>query len=190
MKKTLALLFSIVALQLSAQNFAPIDKSIMDIVYFPQGAHRVYMAKTAEDKAKIMPKIKIIYSRPLLNGRKAFGELVKFDQSWRLGANESTEITFYQAVKIGDTVLAPGSYTLYCTPSATSWKLRVHPNLEGWGIFGFDETKDIASITANTTNTDTKIEAFSIAMYEASPKVVHIKVGWENTIVEFPVQLL
>ncbi len=190
MKKTLVLLFSMFALQISAQNFAPIDKSIMDVVYFPQGAHRVYMAKTAEDKAKIMPKIKIIYSRPLLNGRKAFGELVKFDEAWRLGANESTEITFYQAVKIGEVVLAPGRYTLYCTPSANQWKLKVHPNLDGWGSFGYDETKDLATVTANTTNTDTKIEAFSITMYEASPKVVHIKVGWENTIVEFPVTLL
>ena len=134
MKKTLVLFLSMLALQMSAQNFAAIDKSIMDIVYFPQGAHRIHMAKTAEDKAKIMPKIKIIYSRPLLNGRKAFGELVKFDQAWRLGANESTEITFYQAVKIGDAILAPGRYTLYCTPSATSWKLKVHPNLDGWGV--------------------------------------------------------
>lgn len=190
MKKTLVLLFSMVALQVSAQNFATIDKSIMDVVYFPQGAHRVYMVKTVEEKAKIMPKIKITYSRPLLNGRKAFGELVKLDQAWRLGANESTEITFYQAVRIGDVVLAPGRYTLYCTPSATSWKLKVHPNVDGWGSFGYDETKDLATITANTTNSETKIEAFSIAMYEASPKVIHIKVGWENTIVEFPVTLL
>ncbi len=190
MKKALFLLCSIVSLQLSAQNFAPLDKSIMDIVYFPNGAHRVHMAKTAEDKAKIMPKIKIIYSRPLANGRKVFGELVKYDQSWRLGANESTEITFYQAVKIGDAVLAPGRYTLYCTPSASSWKLRVHPNLDGWGNFGYDESKDLATVTANTTSTDTKIEAFSIAMYEASPKVVHLKIGWENTLVEFPIQLL
>lgn len=44
--------------------------------------------------------------------------------------------------------------------------------------------------SASTTNTETKIEAFSIAMYEASSKVIYLKVGWEYTIVEFPVTLL
>ncbi len=49
---------------------------------------------------------------------------------------------------------------------------------------------DVVQESANTTNIETKIEAFSIAMYEASSKVVPIKVGWEYTIVEFPVTLL
>lgn len=191
MKKIIILLCLTYALlaQVQGQNFAPIDKSIMDVVYFPNGSHRIYMSKTPEERAARIAKIKITYSRPLAGGRKVFGELVKFDQSWRLGANESTEMVLFTPAKIGETLLQPGRYSLYCTPSADKWTLRVHPNLEGWGIFGFDETKDLAKVSANVTKNESFIEAFSMAMYEVSPKSVRLKVGWENTIVEFPIEL-
>lgn len=190
MKNLILTLACIISLGANAQNFAGLDKSIMDIAYFPNGAHRVHMAKTAADKAKIMPKIKVIYSRPLAAGRKVFGELVKMDQAWRFGANESTEITLYTAAKIGESVLSPGRYTLYCVPSADKWTLNVHPNLDGWGNFGYDDSKAVASVTGAVSKSDQLIEAFSITLYEASPKTVHLKAGWENTIVEFPIELL
>src|SRR5207249_7129364 len=34
--------------------------------------------------------IKLCYGRPSARGRKVMGELVPFDQPWRLGANEAT----------------------------------------------------------------------------------------------------
>jgi methyl coenzyme M reductase subunit D len=37
--------------------------------------------------------ISISYSRPAVNGRKIFGELIPFGVRWRLGANENTKIT-------------------------------------------------------------------------------------------------
>ncbi len=190
MKKILILLFfaSAASAQVPGQNFASMDKSIMDVVYFPNGSHRIYMSKTPEERAARVAKIKITYSRPLAGGRKVFGELVKLDQSWRFGANESTEMVLYVPAKIGETVLQPGRYTLYCTPSADKWTLRVHPNLDGWGIFGFDETKDLAKVSANITKSETFIEAFSIAMYADSPKSARLKAGWENSIVEFPIE--
>ncbi len=190
MKKLLILAFTALSFVATAQEFAPIDKSIMDLAYFPNGAHRAGFAKTPEEKGKLMPRIKVIYSRPLVNSRTVFGELVKYDEAWRMGANESTEITFYTPVMIGESVLAPGRYTLYCTPTANSWTLKVHPNLDGWGAYGYDESLDLARVTAPVTKVDKNIEALSITMYEASPNVVHLKVGWEKTVVEFPITLL
>jgi len=119
-----------------------------------------------------------------------FGELVKFDEGWRIGANESTEVTFYTPVMIGESVLAPGRYTLYCVPSENSWTLKVHPNLDGWGNFGYDTSKDLASITADVSKSDELIEALSMTMYKAESGKVHLKVGWENSVVEFPITLL
>jgi hypothetical protein len=190
MKKVIFTLLTLCALQLSAQEFAPVDLSIMDLAYFPNGAHRAAFAKNAEEKAKLMPRIKIIYSRPLVKGRTIFGDLVKYDQPWRFGANESTEVTFYTPVKIGESVLAPGRYTLYCVPGASSWTLKVHPNLDGWGNFGYDDSKALAEVSGTPKKSDSLIEAFSITMYEASPRIVHLKAGWENTVVEFPIELL
>ena len=190
MKKLLFVLLSFFAFQVSAQNFARIDGSVLDIAYYPNGAHRAAIAKTPSEKAALMPRIKVIYSRPLMKGRKVFGELVKFDEGWRIGANESTEVTFYTPVMIGESVLAPGRYTLYCVPSENSWTLKVHPNLDGWGNFGYDTSKDLASITADVSKSDELIEALSMTMYKAESGKVHLKVGWENSVVEFPITLL
>ena len=190
MKKTLLILFALATMQVSAQEFAGIDLSVMDIAYYPNGAHRAAFAKTAKEKAELMPRIRITYSRPLVKGRKIFGELVKYDQPWRFGANESTEVMFYTPVKIGESVLAPGRYTLYCVPGESSWTLKVHPNLDGWGSFGYDDNKALAEVSAPVKKSDSPIEAFSIAMFETAPRIVHLKAGWENTVVEFPIELL
>lgn len=190
MRKLVIALLVAFSFQVSAQEFAGIDQSVMDLAYYPNGAHRAGFAKTADEKGALMPRIKVIYSRPLVKGRKIFGELVKYDQDWRFGANESTEITFYTPVKIGETVLSPGRYTLYCTPSANQWTLHVHPALDGWGNYGYDTSRTLASVSAPTSKSDKLIEAFSITFYEGSPGVAHLKAGWENTVVEFPIELL
>jgi hypothetical protein len=176
--------------QVPGQNFSSIDKSVMDVVYFPNGAHRVHMSKNDEERANRQAKIKVTYSRPLANGRKVFGDVVKYDTQWRFGANESTELVLYTAAKIGGTTLQAGRYTLYCTPATDKWTLSVSPMLDGWGNYGYDYTKDVAKVTANVKVTESLIEAFSITMYQASPNVVHLKAGWENTVVEFPIELL
>ena len=42
------------------------------------------------------PMAKLVYSRPHLQGRKLFHDVLNFDEPWRLGANEATEIDFYK----------------------------------------------------------------------------------------------
>ena len=107
-----------------------------------------------------------------------------------MGANESTEVIFYSPVIIGENVLSPGRYTLYCTPKAGSWTLKVHPNVDGWGSYGYDESKDLASVSAVPTKSENNIEALSITMYKADSGQVHIKVGWSDSIAEFPITVL
>lgn len=190
MKKLFIILLSFFAFQVSAQDFAGLDQSIMDLVYYPAGAHRAGFAKTADEKAALMPRIRIVYSRPLVKGRTIFGSLVKYGEPWRMGANESTEVTFYTPVKIGESVLAPGRYTLYCLPTADTWTLKVHPNLDGWGSFGYDASKDLATVTAKVSKSAENIEALSMTMYKAASGAVHLKVGWADSIAEFPITLL
>jgi hypothetical protein len=189
MKKLIVVLLSFFALQVSAQKFPDLDKSVMDVVYYPNGAHRVEMIKEADKKAELMPKIRITYSRPLANGRVVFGDLIKYNEPWRLGANESTEVIFYTAVRIGNDVLSPGRYSLYCIPTADSWTLKVHPSI-AWGVYGFDFTKDLASVTAKVSKSNDLIEALSMTMYKAENGNVMLKVGWDKTIAEFPITLL
>src|SRR5437868_1110601 len=73
-----------------------IDHSIMDMSYWPTN----YIYLKLKGKAKAMPVARIIYSRPLKEGRTIFGKVQPYGVVWRLGANESTEIEFFSNVKI------------------------------------------------------------------------------------------
>ena len=65
-------------------------------------------------------KIKIAYSRPLVRGRKIFGELVPFDKLWRTGASDCTVITTSEDISFGNSILKAGSYSIFSIPSKST----------------------------------------------------------------------
>ncbi|MFT6881194.1 MAG: hypothetical protein ACJARG_002130 [Arcticibacterium sp.] len=191
MKKILFVPFCLILLGSNAQKFRGLDKSPLDMSYYPYyAAHDLPFVKTADDKAAKMTKIKIVYSRPAAKGREIFGGLVKYGKPWRLGANETTEVTFYAPVRIGDEMLFPGTYAMYITPEKDSWTLTFHPTINGWGVYNFDFSKDLAHLIAIPTKSGETIENLSIVMYKAESGNVHIKIGWGDSVAEFPITLL
>lgn len=174
----------------SSQEFAKVDKSTLDIAYYPARAAFKTFAKTDEEKTGLTPKVRVMYSRPMAAGRSVFGELVPFDKPWRVGANESTEIQFLTAVKIGDNVVPAGRYTLYATPNKDNWTVKINLDLDGWGAYAYRPEMDVASITVPTSSVSEVIDAFSIVLYEAPSGMVHLKMGWDKTVVEVPIKLL
>jgi len=190
MKKILVLLaLTFGLLTANAQKFAKMDKSPMDRAYYPEKAPHRAFAKSPEKKAAATPKIRVTYSRPFKKGREIFGKLLKFNEPWRIGANESTEILFMTDVVFGGTEIKAGRYSLIAIPTEKEWTLKLNTELDGWGNYGYDASKDIASITAATQSSDKEIENLSIALYEAKTNVIHLKIGWDKTVAEFPITL-
>ena len=100
MKKILCLLtllqLSFIALLAQQSNLPPVDKSPVDISYYPAN----YPVLKIQDKITEPLAARVIYSRPKKEGRVIFGELVEYGKVWRLGANEATEIEFFKPVKM------------------------------------------------------------------------------------------
>ncbi|SOE24127.1 Protein of unknown function [Spirosomataceae bacterium TFI 002] len=191
MKKHLFSLLFLLALGANAQDFPGLDKSPMDASYYPHGsAHDITFAKTLKEKGEMMTKIKVVYSRPSANGREIFGNLVKYETPWRIGANETTEVTFYTPVQIGESIIAPGTYAMYLVTSPGKWTLKIHPEAGGWGVYNFDASKDLASVETKPEKAKETIEALSVVMYKAKTGNVHLKIGWGELFGEFPITLL
>ncbi|AEH01436.1 DUF2911 domain-containing protein [Lacinutrix sp. 5H-3-7-4] len=190
MKKLLFIIaIAITATTVNAQEFAKMDKSPMDRAYFPAGAPHRAFKKDAAEKMALEPQIRVTYSRPAKKGRDVFGGLLKFGEAWRIGANESTEILFVNDVNFGGKNIKAGRYSLIIIPTATEWTLKLNTGLDGWGNYGYDASKDIASITAPVAKSSKEIENLSIALYEASKNTVHLKIGWDKSIAEFPISI-
>lgn len=190
MKKiVLSIVLVVFAANVNAQEFSKIDKSVMDASFYPSNAPKRVFIKEKEKQMEAEPKIRILYSRPLKNGRTIFGDVIKFNEAWRIGANESTEILFLTDAVFGGTAVKAGRYTLIAFPKEKEWTIKLNSVNDGWGNYSYNAAFDIATVTVPTSTSETEIEALSITMYEKSKNVVHIKIGWDKTIAEIPVTL-
>ena len=160
------------SLQLTAQNFKDLDKSPMDVAAFPS-SYKI------SDKT-----VKVIYSRPQLNGR----DLVKLappEMVWRTGANEAAEITFYKDVIFGGKALKAGTYSLFTIPSFDGdWTVIINSARNVWGSYYYKQGQDVIRVSGKTTKTEENIEAFSI-MFD---KDMTLKMGWGKTVISVSIK--
>lgn len=186
MKKNLLLLsiFQLFFLCLLAQNSSlpSLDKSPMDMAYFPDK----YPVLKIQDKVTGLPVVRVIYSRPQKGGRVIFGGLVKYGEVWRLGANEATEIEFFNDVKIEDKKVSKGRYTLYAIPGEKEWTIILNKDTDIWGAFKFDEKKNILQTVVPVQQTDAAVENLSM-QFEKSGTGCNLNIAWDNVKVSLPV---
>jgi len=162
-----------ISFQGKAQDFKDLDVSPHDIVYFRTN--------------KISPPIiKVLYGRPQKKGRKIFGELIPYDKIWRVGANEATEIRFYQDIVFGDSKVKAGTYVLYAIPGEKEWTLILNSNLDVWGSYEYESKYDVAKAKAKVSHAE-PVESFSIAFKQKS-KHVNMILGWDRTRVTVPLR--
>ena len=151
-------------------TFLSIDKSPMDMTYFPEDYPKEKMISSDTDS----PAARVIYSRPQKNGRVIFADslitknfIQHYGQEWRLGANEATEIEFFKPVTINGKNFSSGRYVIYCIPYPDKWKIIFNSNLFSWGLH-MDKTKDLSEIELPITKTHSETEFFTMIFQKAS----------------------
>jgi hypothetical protein len=162
-----------------------LDNSPMDMSYWPMN----YPLLKMRGQAKSMPVARIIYGRPIKNGRVIFGNLQKYGALWRLGANESTEIEFFSNVKIGGRQINKGRYTMYCIPYENKWTLIINGNNYTWGDFKYDSKKDIVRKDVDIDRNTETIEA--LYMYFDETKTgANLIFLWDDLKASLPITLI
>ena len=190
MKKTLLLLclFGLIIIEAKAQKLRGTDKSPMDMAYYPDNfAHdRKFAPKLIGDMPAI---VRVTYSRPAKKEREVFGtKIVPYGEVWRLGANESAEIKFYQDVTIQGKKVKAGTYSLFAIPTATEWTIILNNDLDFWGAYSYNKDNDVLRVSVPTKKTDEVVENFSIQCIKGSnDKETTMKMAWDMTLVEVPI---
>lgn len=181
------ILFVQLAYGQSDSKWPALDASPMDVAYYPANvAWRNYLSP---DQRNITPKIKLVYSRPLKKGRDIFGGLVPFGEEWRLGANEATTITFYQAVGIGDEVLEPATYTVFADVNEDKWTIHFSTEMGIWGNANRKLSQTVASIEVPTETVSKSREALAMTFQEIDPHITHLVIEWDQSRVRVPIVL-
>lgn len=164
------------------------DNSPMDLAQYPSMSR--FQNFLEEDQIEgNQPKVRVVYSRPQVKGRKIFGELLEYGKEWRIGANETTEIIFFDNVKIGDTDVKKGRYGIFCTVNEDEWTFVIHKNLPSWGPANHDAETNVATISVPTAKTPATVDALSIVFEKVSDSEVNMVTAWENTMTKLPIML-
>jgi hypothetical protein len=180
MKGIIALLLLALSFNVSAQKLPSLDKSPMDMSYFPVG----YPVLKFQNKVTDPLVMRILYSRPQLNGRKVFGDLQKLGEVWRLGANEVTEIQFFKDVSINNKKIKKGRYSLYCIPYSDKWTLIVNKETDVWGL-KYDADKDVTRIDLPVEKNSTT-EALTI-IFSKSDSGANMQMYWDDVKATLPI---
>jgi hypothetical protein len=160
---------------------AGIDKSPMDMSYYPVDYPKLKMAKNTQEPLLA----RVIYSRPQKSGRIIFGDVLKYGNVWRLGANEATEIEFFKDVTIDNQKIDKGRYVLYCIPFEDKWTLVLNNDLFTWGL-KIDSTKDLYKFTVPISKTKYPFEVFSME-FEKTGKGAQLVMEWDSVQAKLPI---
>lgn len=175
-------LLSLTSLLAQSSQLPAIDKSPMDMSYYPVN----FPVLKIQDKITEPLVARVVYSRPQKAGRTIFGGLVQYGEVWRLGANEATEIEFFKNVRIGGKKVSKGRYTLYAIVSEKSWTVIVNKETDTWGAFKYDIRKDVVRTEVLTQRTDAPVESMSM-VFEKTITGMNLVMAWENTKIALPI---
>ena len=166
-------------------QYAPLDTSPLDIAYFPAN----YPLLRIQQKVTEAPVARVIYSRPQKNNRPIFGNLIEFGKVWRFGANEASELEFFQNVKINNVKVKKGRYTLYAIPNLTTWTIIVNKENDIWGSFAYDSKKDVVRLDVPALKQNEVTEAFVMQFEKTTNGGFNLSAVWDDVKVSLPVSL-
>ena len=187
MKNVLILCLIVLSTTTQAQKVISMDKSPLDYAYFP--------INFAHDRGDVPKKegnqafVRVLYSRPAKKEREVFGKLIPYGQVWRVGANECTEIKFYQDVKIQGKSIKAGTYSLFAIPNETEWTIILNSDTDYWGAYSYKEANDVVRFKVPVKKAEAMAENFTIQFVKDGDKNAVMQLVWDMTLVELAVEL-
>lgn len=134
--------------------------------------------------------IKITYGQPHKRGREVFGKLVPFNEVWRTGANEATEITLTRDAYLAGNQIPAGTYTLFTIPEPEKWTIIINKENGLWGSYNYNAKLDLVRFDVPVGETgNTTYEAFTIVIDQRN-NVADLLLFWDKTKISIPIQFI
>ena len=132
--------------------------------------------------------VSISYHRPGVKGREIWGNVVKYDEVWRAGANEPTLITFSDDVTIDGKKLGAGTYRFVVIPSKTGdWALIFNTETKNWGTV-YEAKYDSLKIMVKP-ETASQEEWMSFSFTDLTPASARVVLAWEKIRLSFKFEI-
>jgi len=131
--------------------------------------------------------ITISYSRPSVNNRVIFGELIPFGEKWRLGANENTKFQTSDDLNFEAGILKAGTYALFATPNVDHWTLEFYSDTSNWGMpEKWDQQKVALILRSGIEKPRMTVENLTIGIENMEFNSAELVISWEEMNIRFP----
>ena len=173
-----AIIGSASELQAQALTVAPSGRATTEIVLTP--------AEKSETAKPLI--VRIDYGQPHLRGRQLHtGDLVPYDQPWRLGANAATKLQSDVDIVIGGARVPKGTYVLRASPARAAWKLLIEKDTgqSPDPAPGDKPAEVVATVDLKLTTLQAPLESFTmwlIPSTAAGPPRGELRFAWGATM--------
>jgi len=134
--------------------------------------------------------VKVTYSQPHKRGRKIFGELVPYQQVWRTGANEASELTTTRDILLNNQLLKAGTYSLFSIPDADKWTIIVNSEVGLWGAYNYNEKLDVMRFDVPVQKIENVVyEAFTM-QFDQKNEMADLLLMWDDIKLTVPLKFI
>jgi hypothetical protein len=133
--------------------------------------------------------LKVTYSQPHKRGREVFGKLVPYNEVWRTGANEATELTLTKEAFIGGTLIPAGTYSLFTIPNPEKWTIIINKENGLWGSYNYNHKLDLVRFEVPVEENPVAYEAFTIVIDQRN-NLADLLLFWDKTKISIPIQFI
>lgn len=131
--------------------------------------------------------VEIQYSRPGVKDRVIFGDLLKYGEVWRTGANAATRISFSDDVTLSGQKVAAGEYAIYTIPGKDEWAFILYSDLSlGGNVANYKAENEVFNVKVKPENLPMKIETLTFDIGHVRNSSAVVSLMWENTRISIP----
>lgn len=151
--------------------------------------------------------IEVRYGRPIKRGRDLFGpddfaEILNDGAPvWRAGANESTRLITEVPLRVGNTRIAPGEYTMFIELARNTWTLIVSTWLAQigtydtqnknalYGAYDYTPDKDVVRVAMDLETLSHSFDQLSWEFLDITPAGGRLALLWDTKLASVPFQI-
>jgi tetratricopeptide (TPR) repeat protein len=132
-------------------------------------------------------QVNLNWSSPSVRGRQIWGDIVPYNELWRVGANAATTVEFSTDVTIDNKKVSKGKYAMFLIPNQhAKWTLVLNTDHEQWGAYSYDKSKDVLRCEILPKKRSAIAEDLSLSISQYSFIHGAILVSWEFMDIEIP----
>ncbi len=126
-----------------------------------------------------LTELSVTYSRPGVKGRAIWGALVPYNEPWRTGANEATQFSTSDDIKVEGQPLPAGTYAFVTIPTADTWTIVFSKQKEMWGAFDYDPKNDALRVTVKPVAAE-HVERMAFTFDDPTNDGATLNLRWEK----------